>query len=90
MGKTIHMCVSVRGAIRRLTRSRAKMAHGMLHADGRTMTREEAIEALFDQLEQGRKVLPMGEPCEGFDYSGGGCPGHEGADDDWWPDEETP
>ena len=79
-GKTIHMCVSVRGAIGNLQRSRAKMAPGMSHAGGRPMTRLEAIDALFDELEKGHKVLPMGEPCEGFDYSGGGCPGHETED----------
>ena len=80
-GKTIHMCVNVRGAIRNLTRSRAHMAHGFSHPDGRTMTRDEAIEAMYDELEKGHKVLPMGDPCEGFDYSGGGCPGHAIDDD---------
>lgn len=80
-GETIHVCVSVRGAIRSLTASRAKMAPGMSHAGGRPMTREEAIESLLDELAKGHEVLPFGDPCEGFDYSGGGCPGHEKDDE---------
>jgi hypothetical protein len=30
----------------------------------------------MDELANGHEVLPMGEPCEGFDYKTG-CPGHE-------------
>lgn len=35
------------------------------------------IAYLKRQLQEGVECLPVGEPCEGFDFSGGGCPGHE-------------
>lgn len=72
--KTIHMSVDVRGMLSRLHRSRAKMGPCQ-HDDGRRMTRLESIDALFNELSQGREVLPLGKPCEGFDFRTG-CPGH--------------
>jgi hypothetical protein len=33
----------------------------------------------MDELVRGHDVIPMGEPCEGFDYKKG-CPGHEQVD----------
>ena len=74
----IHMCVDVRGIIRRLSASRAKMAPGITDGHGRPVTRLHAIELFMDELAKGHKVVPMGEPCEGFSYETG-CPGHAAA-----------
>jgi hypothetical protein len=46
-----------------------------LSRHGTAATRTEAIEWLYDELAKGRRVLPMGPPCEGFSYETG-CPGH--------------
>lgn len=70
----IHMCVDVEGAIINLSRSRARMAGGYRHDDGREMTREEAISALLDEVRKGHRVIPMGS-CDDFDYQTG-CRGH--------------
>ncbi len=68
-----HMCVSVRGAIRNWR----DWAGSITGDDGkRLMTKHEIQNALMDELAKGHEVIPLGNPCEGFDYSGGGCPGH--------------
>jgi len=64
-----HVCLSIRGALRGL------MFDDFIHDDGSSMSRDEAFEFLCDQLEMGRRVLPMAE-CEDFDYQTG-CPGHD-------------
>ena len=72
---TFHVHLSVRGAIRDFS----KRELGSLFknaATGRWLTADEAKDALLDNLAAGRSVLPMGAPCAGFDYAGGGCPGH--------------
>ena len=76
--KSIHMGVSVRGAIGRLSRSRAKMAPGM-SGNGRPLTRVEAIDALMNHLAAGQELLPLGD-CDLWDYKTG-CPGHVIEDD---------
>ena len=79
MSKTnYHVCLHVRGALKNM--KRRELARLFNHADGRALTADEARDHLLDQLSQGREVLPFGEPCEGFDYSGRGCPGHPSAD----------
>ncbi|QZN81657.1 hypothetical protein K5K93_04270 [Stenotrophomonas sp. DR822] len=42
---------------------------------GDPVTAAEARRVLTDHLANGRRVIPLA-PCEGFDYSGTGCPGH--------------
>ncbi|MBP2482931.1 hypothetical protein J3A72_003223 [Stenotrophomonas sp. PvP093] len=42
---------------------------------GEPLTAAEARRVLTDHLANGRHVIPLA-PCEGFDYSGTGCPGH--------------
>ena len=42
---------------------------------GEPVTAAEARRVLTDHLANGRHVIPLA-PCEGFDYSGTGCPGH--------------
>lgn len=45
---------------------------------GEPVTAAEARRVLTDHLANGRRVIPLAS-CEGFDYSGTGCPGHPGA-----------
>ncbi len=72
--KTVHMCLSVRGALKTMTRR--QLAGMFRHDDGRKMSADEAKDALMDELVKGHEVIPFGKACEGFDYSGDGCPGH--------------
>lgn len=83
--KRFFLAQDVRGAIKHLTASRARMSH--FHEGGHHLTRQEAIAALNAELAKGRFVIPTsnlcGNPCQrsekcaGFDYSKtGGCPGH--------------
>ncbi|HHA2418637.1 TPA: hypothetical protein ACOEBG_000879 [Stenotrophomonas maltophilia] len=45
---------------------------------GEPVTAAEARRVLTDHLANGRRVIPLAL-CEGFDYSGTGCPGHPAA-----------
>ena len=74
--RTVHVCLSIRGALKWPKRDFARLAKGMVKPDGTRMTPTEARQALIDQLDLGREVLPVGDPCQGFDYVNG-CPGHE-------------
>lgn len=86
-GRRFFMNISIRGALMDLNRSRAK-GSCWDGDDGKPLTRLEAIDALQDELVQGREVLPLsndcGNPCKhaaqgctGFDYGkNGGCPGY--------------
>jgi hypothetical protein len=86
-GKTMHMCLNLRGAIGDLHRSKAKKSY-FSDDSGKPLSRLEAIDALMDEVAKGRAVIPCnsktcGNPCPsahkgctGFDYSGGGCPGY--------------
>jgi len=71
--RTMHMHLDVAGAIKWPLRKLGKMlkAENGRFVDGRT-----ARDWLRDQLAQGVRCLPIGEPCEGFDPAKG-CPGHE-------------
>lgn len=68
---TMHMCLDIRGAMQW---SKRRLA-GLVTVDGRRGTAKEAWSFLADELARGRRVLPLGEPCEGFSYETG-CPGH--------------
>ena len=70
--RRVHVCLDIRGA---LSWTKKRLARLMRHESGRWATADEAREALLDEVAKGRKVLPIGEPCEGFDYQTG-CPGH--------------
>jgi hypothetical protein len=74
MTRTIHVCLSVRGAL--MSWTNRDFVNLIKHDDGRTMTTDEAKSALMDELAKGHEVLPFGEPCEGFSYRTG-CPGHD-------------
>ncbi|QIB09020.1 hypothetical protein GZ982_30205 (plasmid) [Pseudomonas fluorescens] len=74
-GRTFHVHLSVRGAIRDFSKRQLKGLFKL--EDGRPCTADQAKDRLLECLAQGREVLPVGAPCEGFDYAGGGCPGHD-------------
>lgn len=68
------MCIDVRGAIRNFN---PREWRGTVTDDnGRELTIPEIKEWLMDELAKGRRVIPLGKPCEGFSYETG-CPGHE-------------
>jgi hypothetical protein len=72
MSTAVHMCVDIRGIMSKPKSQRRNLCR---KPDGRYMTPDEAWNALADELAKGRRVLPFGEPCEGFSYETG-CPGH--------------
>lgn len=76
MKTTLHLCLSIRGA---LSEKDSVLKHFFLNEKGLPLSANEAREYLYDCLAEGKSVLPFGEPCEGFDYQKG-CPGHETQD----------
>jgi hypothetical protein len=74
--KTIHMSLSVRGALKWPAKLQRQLCRGMTHDDGRKFSRDDFRDWLLDALAHGFELLPMGPPCEGFDPKSG-CPGHE-------------
>lgn len=86
--KSVYMCMSVRGGIRHLQGLRKNAKTYMTDDQGRALSRDEAINAMMDELAKGRETIPMGphcgNPCQnsdkgctGFDYGEhGGCPGY--------------
>ncbi len=71
--KTMHFCLSVRGALRSKDRQLKVMFKDK--ETGRYVSAGKARDILMDHLAAGREVLPLGK-CEGFDFKEG-CPGHE-------------
>lgn len=68
--RLIHCCLDISGGIRN-----AKMLKGCITVDGHTLNTVKEIRSfLQEQLNMGRKVLPMGD-CDNFDYQAG-CRGH--------------
>lgn len=71
MSTTIHICQSVSGAIKNWDK---KTWQAIAKDNNMTV---EAIKERFRIYEfEGKKVIPIGDPCEGFSYQDG-CPGHE-------------
>jgi len=71
MTRTIHICQSIQGALKnwepRIWRRVAR--------DNNITVRN--LKNVFQHyLDEGKKVLPIHGPCEGFSYQDG-CPGHE-------------
>ena len=62
-GRTFHIALSVRGALRDFSNRQLK---GMFRLEcGRECTADEAKDHLLEALAQGKEVLPFGPPCEG-------------------------
>jgi len=75
MGRTIHMSLSVRGALKWPPAKFREATEWITKSDGSRFTPAELRDALLDELAQGHEVIPMAENCEGFDFKTG-CPGH--------------
>ncbi len=67
---TRHMCMNIAGALRN-----PQSLKSFTHDNGIPCTVAEARDFLRMEQYKGRRVIPLGEPCEGFDYQTG-CPGH--------------
>lgn len=68
--KKIHVCQSVEGALKLW--KRAEWRHVARMND---CTVDQAKEKFWEYLRNGVLVIPLGTPCEGFDYKKG-CQGH--------------
>lgn len=67
----VHVCQSVSGAIKNWKK---KEWESVAKSSGCT---PDALKERFMIMEfEGIKVIPLGDPCEGFSYQTG-CPGHE-------------
>lgn len=76
MAKQFHFNINVRGMLKNA--SRRELASMFRNSStGKRLTADEAKDELLDHLAKGHECIPLGQPCEGFDYAGGGCPGHE-------------
>ena len=72
----MHMCLSVRGALKWDSRTLRRCRPLFSDDEGRHPSADEIREWLMDELAQGHEVIPIGPGCEGFDFKNG-CPGHE-------------
>lgn len=65
-----HLCLDIQGGM-----MNAKDLRGCITVDGKRLnTTKEVRDFLQEQLDMGRRVLPMGD-CDNFDYQTG-CLGH--------------
>jgi hypothetical protein len=77
--RTIHLCLSVTGALR-WDRATMKRNASMFTVDGRRLkTADEVRDFLIGELAQGHEVLPCAE-CDNFDWKTG-CKGHPAKED---------
>ena len=74
-GRTVHMCVSIEGVLRWPDKDLVNM---FSDDNGHRQPARMVRDFLKLELLKGRRVLPMGEPCEGWSYETG-CPGHPAA-----------
>lgn len=70
MSKILHVGLSIRGALKDETLARCITAK-----DGRQLSQLEIHNILCDLLADGVEMIPIGEPCEGWNWKTG-CPGH--------------
>ena len=70
MSRTIHLSLSLEGALRN------KDLAWFVRDDGSRPKNREVIEWIKYQIAMGRKLWPMSDKCEGFSYEKG-CPGHD-------------
>lgn len=75
-----HCCHSIRGPLANWSKAEWKRNAKGWRKDGWPMTADQLKDFFMDQFSMGREVIPLGAPCEGFDYKTG-CPGHEIKDD---------
>lgn len=68
--RILHICLSIDGALKNWDRHTWQA----VARDNKTSVLELKQKFKIYQFE-GKKVIPIGEPCEGFSYIDG-CPGH--------------
>jgi hypothetical protein len=68
-----HMSISVEGALRNA--KPAKMKGWMTDDNGRDLSGKEVHAHFLKARFEGKRVLPMSDECENFNYETG-CPGH--------------
>jgi len=73
--KTIHMSMSVRGALSMSKVELRRMAPSITIDGVRLQTADQVREFFMDELAKGHEVIPMTD-CDNFDYKKG-CLGHE-------------
>jgi hypothetical protein len=73
MSRMQHFRLDVRGFL--LNSMTARDLSIFVHADGRPMTRGEAVDFLIGHIKQGHDYLPVGD-CDNFNYLKGMCQGH--------------
>jgi hypothetical protein len=71
MRKKLHMCQSIEGALKNWSPSQWKAV-----ARDNKLTVAQVKSEFRHYLREGKRVLPLSNDCEGFDYENG-CPGHE-------------
>lgn len=76
MGRIVHICQSVEGALKNW-----KSAEWKSVAKSNNMTVAEIKQEFWKMHGLGIRVIPIGNECEGFS-SQTGCPGHEKENDD--------
>lgn len=76
MSRTIHCCLSLRGALPWSEKEMRKAATNITRADGSRMTSRELRATFVDLLASGNEVIPVGEACSAFNPKTG-CEGHE-------------
>jgi hypothetical protein len=77
MSKILHCHISVRGFLGASDSELGRMLSSVMKPGGeRFASVHEFRHALMDDLAKGREALPVGEPCDGFDFKTG-CPGHQ-------------
>ena len=70
MKRTFHICQSVEGALRNWKKTEWKSL-----AKSNNMSIDQLKDEFYKMHSEGIKVIPFGDPCEGFSYQTG-CPGH--------------
>jgi hypothetical protein len=78
MTKQIHLSINIEGILKVFKKKKIDI---FTHDDGLPMSDKQARKHLAECLVKGWTVLPASPLCVGFDYTGGGCPGHEVAVD---------
>ena len=70
VGTTFHMCANLEGLHRNIQQ---RTASWRVVTDAKN--RQHALEIIRAEMMKGRRVVPLGDACEGFSYETG-CPGH--------------
>lgn len=71
-----HMSLNIQGFLNNHKRKKITIFDD---DNGKSISDQEARIYLQECLNKGWKLIPIGgeDICEGFDFFGGGCPGHE-------------